>query len=118
MVKTTTKKNHWSSWKTVVLPKEKEGLVVGCPRVMNVALLAKCVWKFKTERKNICSTCIKACHKIDGIDGKPISMATLPGVLYTIAKVKIDLQEWNVSLDSFMLRMLGMGIDTFFWKDR
>lgn len=41
--KVNNRKINWISWKTIVFPKEKGGLGVGCLRVMNVALLAKWV---------------------------------------------------------------------------
>lgn len=42
-------KVNWVAWKTVLSPKDKGGLGVGSLLLLNLALLVKWIWRFKSD---------------------------------------------------------------------
>ncbi|KAL4586081.1 hypothetical protein LXL04_010712 [Taraxacum kok-saghyz] len=114
------RKIHWVAWSKIVLPKDRGGLGVGCLNVLNLAMLAKWVWRYRNEDNNnsLWLSCIKAWHNIKAFDGKPIARASLKGKWWSIAKVQKELEEWNINFDGLMERKIGNGNNTHFWKDR
>ena len=85
---------------------------------MNTALLAKWLWRLKTEKDCLWSKCIISCHNISNIDGKPVAKATQKGVWWNIVQVKEELSGRGICIDDLMKRRIGNGCNTYFWKDR
>ena len=112
------RKIHWVAWNKLVLPKNKGGLGVGCLRVINIALMAKWVWRLKNESTCLWSKCVKAWHNIKEVDGRRLAKASLKGLWWGIANINKDLKDWNIDLDTCWERKMGDGKNTHFWKDR
>lgn len=77
------------------LPKQKEGLKIGCLKTLNLALLAKCLWCLKMESYSLWSNCIKAWHNITCINGKIIAKASLSG---TWLKLLNQIWIWRIEI--------------------
>lgn len=112
------RKINWVAWNVVTAPKSSGGLGVGCLNSLNIALLSKWWWRLKSEKYSFWGSCIKAIHGLKGVDGESLAKRGIPGIWLTISQVKETLLDWNVSLDSLAIRLLGKGNSTFFWKDK
>lgn len=55
-------------------------------------------------------------HRISNINDKPLEKCSLPGTWLSISKTKEELEEWNISLDKLLVRKIGAGDNTYFWK--
>lgn len=111
------KKIHLVAWSSVIHPKSKGGLGVGCLKTVNVTLLTKWLWRLKTESKSLWKSCINSFHNNSGIDGKPFAKNGLLERWLSIAKIGLELEEWSISLDNLFERKFRTGDTTYFWKD-
>lgn len=111
------KKIHWIAWDNIIKPKWLGGLGVGCLLTMNIALLAKWLWRLKVEDKSLWKRCISAIHKIKGFDGASVAKKGIPGTWRVITESCEEMQKWNVSFHDLFERKVNSGDKTFFWKD-
>ncbi|KAI3752502.1 hypothetical protein L2E82_24535 [Cichorium intybus] len=67
------RKINWVAWNVVTAPKSCGGLGVGSLNSLNIALLSKWWWRFKSEKFSFWGSCIKAIHGLKGFDGGPLA---------------------------------------------
>ncbi|KAL4585017.1 hypothetical protein LXL04_009630 [Taraxacum kok-saghyz] len=114
----SNRKIHWVAWNQITLPNQRGGLGVAGLEMLNLALLAKWISRYKNENNSLWKNCIQAWHNVRGIDGKPITRASLKGMWLSIANVDKVLADWDLNMDRLMMRKLGNGKNTHFWKDK
>lgn len=113
-----SRKIHWIAWEDLTKPKLFGGIGINSLSEMNVALLTKWVWRLKSQPDSLWARCIKSIHRLSGIDGMPIARRSIPGVWLSISEVVKELEGWNCHLDDYLIRKMGNGDNTCFWKDR
>lgn len=118
--KENTSKIAWVKWKSILKRKDYGGLGIGSIGAINTALLAKWVWRFRTEPNATWVKIIKAIHGSNGgitsstnevIDGGR-------GPWRNIISVLEDLNNLAIPFNSFCNKQVGNGLNTQFWKDK
>ncbi|KAJ0554035.1 putative RNA-directed DNA polymerase [Helianthus annuus] len=111
------KKIHWVAWDRVASPVKMGGLGLHKLKDINVALMAKWGWRFKTEKDNLWVGVIKALHSGgSGWDFLPLKK-TLGGVwgniVSTINRPMLD----GLAISNLFKGVVGSGESIMFWLD-
>ncbi|KAJ0433988.1 putative RNA-directed DNA polymerase [Helianthus annuus] len=85
------RKMHWVAWDCVCRPKKLGGLGFCKLKLVNEALLAKWVWRFRVEEDNIWRRVVVACHSNRRKWSYLPSKASLTGVWKNIANMESKL---------------------------
>ncbi|XP_035837136.1 uncharacterized protein LOC118485030 [Helianthus annuus] len=112
-----THKINWVAWRKVVMPKEYGGLGVGCLRIQNLALIAKWLWRWRMEPKALWVKCIKAIHRLDNSADEVKANRVGIGPWAHFLKAERDLSGVGVYIREFLVRSVGVGDKTRFWRD-
>lgn len=94
---------HWISQDTLVRPKEKSGLGIGC---LKNEYGCKWLWCLKCKANSLWSSCTIALHRISGINTKPLAKCGLPGTWLSISKISSQLEEWNICIENLFERKI------------
>ncbi|KAJ9564749.1 hypothetical protein OSB04_000715 [Centaurea solstitialis] len=113
----TKKKIKWVAWDKVINGREKGGLGIGSLKALNVALLSKWWWRFRTEYGLLWRKVIEALYGNNGALGKDSSTHGSSGVWGKIAAFYQDTERVNIPLDSLFAKVIGNGRKTKFWTD-
>ncbi|KAJ9567575.1 hypothetical protein OSB04_003541 [Centaurea solstitialis] len=92
------KKVAWISWSVILNKKSNGGLGVGSLKALNLALLSKWLWRFKTEHEALWKKVIQAIHRSNGGIVGVNSTGKYPGTWCNILKV---MDKVNIPLDSW-----------------
>lgn len=110
-------KMHWVSWDRISTPKNRGGLGVCKLRVSNIALLAKWVWRFKSESSSLWCKVVKALHVSNrSWDFLPVRKS-LNGVWSHIVKLLSRTVVAGMPIRKFFKGSVGRGADISFWID-
>ncbi|KAF5780473.1 putative RNA-directed DNA polymerase [Helianthus annuus] len=109
---------YWVSWDVVSRPKRYGGLGITKLSEVNLVLLVKWAWRFKTNREGLWRRVVCSIH---GGRGKwsflPVKKA-LPRTWKAIVNLLEKSRVNGSSLDIMFLCNLGNGNNTSFWKDK
>ncbi|KAJ9539315.1 hypothetical protein OSB04_032048 [Centaurea solstitialis] len=111
------KKISWIAWDSVLSDFDCGGLGIGSLRALNLALLCKWWWRFKTEENPLWKLVIQSLHGTDGGLGISISVGKFSGLWRNILKINKDFDSQNMYLSG--LFQLSEGDDTnnrLHWK--
>ncbi|KAJ9566373.1 hypothetical protein OSB04_002339 [Centaurea solstitialis] len=86
------------------------GLGVGSLKALNIALLSKWWWRFKTESGSFWKDVIVALHGDGGALGLNISDDGILGVWGKIASIDKETEKLNIPLDGLFRKTLGNGV--------
>nr|GEW98655.1 RNA-directed DNA polymerase, eukaryota [Tanacetum cinerariifolium] len=112
-----SKKVNWVSWEKVSLAKERDGLGVYSLFAMNIGLLFKWIWKFRTQGNSLWARIIKDIHGVDECVGGN-SMVRNPSCWMSIIKEMDVLKTKGIDLMKHMRIKVGNGESTSFWEDK
>ncbi|KAJ0867162.1 putative transcription factor interactor and regulator CCHC(Zn) family [Helianthus annuus] len=110
-------KIRWIAWKKMVRPKRYGGFGIGDLRSMNLALLVKWGWKYKTDSEALWAKVVKAIHE------SKRSKKHIPvdnrnrGIWKDVIAAYKELESAGISLKEKMVVKLGNGAKTMFWLD-
>ncbi|KAJ9536970.1 hypothetical protein OSB04_029703 [Centaurea solstitialis] len=107
----------WVAWDLVLNSKDKGGLGIGSLRAMNIALLSKWWWRFKTEKNALWRKVIIALHGAYAKLGGARNALSSKGTWGAIAAINKDLEDLNIPLQNLFQRQLGDGSDVSFWNE-
>ncbi|KAJ0788215.1 putative RNA-directed DNA polymerase [Helianthus annuus] len=111
------KKTHWVGWDRVASPIDCGGLGIRSLGSINISLLLKWAWRFKSEKGNLWVNVISAIHyDRRGLDFLPVK-ASLGGTWGKIAKLASTPLLSGDSFKNVMRGRVGNGSDTLFWLD-
>ncbi|KAJ9562123.1 hypothetical protein OSB04_007283 [Centaurea solstitialis] len=110
-------KTAWVAWNLILNSREKGGLGIGSIRALNLALLAKWWWRYKTEKEALWRKTIAALHGDSGNLGSDRNTEKRKGTWGFIANIDKDLEGYNIPLEGLFQRNLGSGTDVKFWLD-
>ncbi|GJS60496.1 RNA-directed DNA polymerase, eukaryota, reverse transcriptase zinc-binding domain protein [Tanacetum coccineum] len=112
------RKITWISWRKVMAQKQHSGLGVNNLYSLNLALLFKWIWRFKSTQSGLCTTIIKAIYgknrSLDHSITHHYGCSVWTGILKAIAKIKSK----GVDLMSFCKIVVGNGNTFKFWHDK
>ncbi|KAJ0565602.1 putative RNA-directed DNA polymerase [Helianthus annuus] len=113
------KKMAWVCWERVLGPVEKGGLGFGSLRTMNISLLLKWWWRYKTESGSLWKRTVEAIHNNPSSWSYLLIKVGIAGVWNGIIKEERDLVEWDVQV-SQLLFVAGIkdGSSVRFWLDK
>ncbi|KAL8265324.1 hypothetical protein R6Q59_023454 [Mikania micrantha] len=111
------KKIHWARWDLVTLPKKYGGLGVGNLKDMNLALLAKWWWRYKTEPEKLWRRVIDAIHVSIRVPEFMPCKNIISGTWKNITKVDSRLSDCNIPLRRLIKGVVGDGCSISFWLD-
>ncbi|KAJ9565965.1 LOW QUALITY PROTEIN: hypothetical protein OSB04_001931 [Centaurea solstitialis] len=95
------KKIAWISWNKVLASKEKGGLEVGSLKALNLALVTKWWWRFKSETDSLWKRVIQSLHGISGGLEVANPSGKNTGVWRNILKVHKDFSKVNIPIQSW-----------------
>ncbi|KAF5761553.1 putative RNA-directed DNA polymerase [Helianthus annuus] len=107
----------WAAWDAVLKPKNLGGLGVGGLDVMNLALLLKWWWRWKSEEGALWVQSVSAIHKKRSGSSDILANKTASGPWANIAKIDKDLRGLGLQCNALFRRAVGRGDKTRFWKD-
>ncbi|KAM0069892.1 putative RNA-directed DNA polymerase [Helianthus debilis subsp. tardiflorus] len=111
------RKTHWVAWDRVARHKKEGGLGLNKLKEVNISLLAKWGWRYKSEKGNLWKRIIDAFHSSrKGWECIPFKK-TLSGVWSNIAKVFINIKVGGSPLRNFIKGIVGNGKEISFWLD-
>ncbi|KAM0041794.1 putative RNA-directed DNA polymerase [Helianthus debilis subsp. tardiflorus] len=110
-------KINWVAWRKVVMPKVFGGLGVGSLRLQNLALIAKWWWRWRLEPGALWVKCISAIHRVNNQSDILKANRTGIGPWAHFIKVGGDFMDLGVDLNELIVRSVGAGDQTRFWKD-
>ncbi|KAJ0812657.1 putative RNA-directed DNA polymerase [Helianthus annuus] len=111
------RKTHWVAWDRVANHKKDGGLGINKFSEVNISLLSKWGWRYKTEVNCYWRKIIDAFHfSRVGWEGFPIKK-TLKGVWNNIVKVLIHSKVGGSFLRNFIQGVFGNGVSIQFWLD-
>ena len=90
-----------TSWNLVCADKRKGGLGVGSLKAMNLAMLTKWWWRFKTEKDGLWKKVIQSLHGETGGFNKTIPSGRFTGIWNNILKILKDFHKVNIPLPSW-----------------
>ncbi|KAJ9557516.1 hypothetical protein OSB04_012130 [Centaurea solstitialis] len=108
----TKNKIKWVAWDKVINGREKGGLGIGSLKALNVALLSKWWWRFRSEDGLLWRKVIEALYRNNGALGKDNSTHGSSGVWGKIAAIYQDTKRVNIPLDSLFAKVVGNGRKT------
>ncbi|KAJ9541752.1 hypothetical protein OSB04_028258 [Centaurea solstitialis] len=112
------RKIPWVAWDKIINDWKKGGLGVGSLKALNVALLSKRWWRFRTDPGSLWKDVIVSLHGkcgslgINGNDGGNL------GVWRKIASINKVTEKINIPLNGLFCKTLGNGAMTEFWKEK
>ncbi|KAJ0466879.1 putative reverse transcriptase zinc-binding domain-containing protein [Helianthus annuus] len=108
---------HWVAWDRVASPVDCGGLGIRSLDSINISLLLKWAWRFKSERGNLWVKVISAIHQDRRrLDFLPVK-SSLGGVWGKIAKLALTPILAGGSSMDLMRGRVGNGSDMMFWLD-
>ncbi|KAM0044066.1 putative RNA-directed DNA polymerase [Helianthus debilis subsp. tardiflorus] len=111
------RKLHWVKWDRVARHKKEGGLGLSKLKEINVSLLTKWGWCFKTESNNLWRKVIDSFHS-SRVGWEAINFkSSLSGVWSNIAKVFVHYKVGGLPLRNFIKGEVKDGKDIFFWLD-
>ncbi|XP_022026490.1 uncharacterized protein LOC110927176 [Helianthus annuus] len=111
------KKLYWVAWDRVASPKKSGGLGLHKLKEVNLALLAKWCWRFKTEKENLWVKVVGAIHSGDSAWDFLPSRKAIGGVWCNIASLLKKPIVENFPIRKFLRGVVGSGESIFFWLD-
>ncbi|KAJ0878040.1 putative reverse transcriptase zinc-binding domain-containing protein [Helianthus annuus] len=112
-----SKKIHWAAWDRVAGPIDKGGLGLSKLNHINISLLIKWGWRFKSEKENLWVRVIEAVHKSNSnLDSFPIRKS-LGGVWFNIVNLLDNVLLDNKPIKDLFKGELGNGESIKFWLD-
>ncbi|KAJ0797800.1 putative RNA-directed DNA polymerase [Helianthus annuus] len=113
----TLKKMHWVAWGRVTAPINRGGIGLASLKEVNIALLCKWIWRFKTEASNLWKDVIISIHGHNrSWNFIPVNNQ-LSGVWKGIVKLADSIKVGNVSLYHNFKGIVGNGYGIQFWID-
>ncbi|KAJ9537399.1 hypothetical protein OSB04_030132 [Centaurea solstitialis] len=112
------RKIPWVAWDKIINDRKKGGLGVGSLKTLNVALISKWRWRFRTDPRSLWKDVIVSLHGkcgslgINGNDGGNL------GVWRKIASINKVTKKINTPLEGLFCKTLGNGAMTEFWKEQ
>ncbi|KAF5784203.1 putative RNA-directed DNA polymerase [Helianthus annuus] len=111
------KKLYWVAWDRVASPKKSGGLGLRKLKEVNLALIAKWCWRFKTEKENLWAKVVGAIHSGESAWDFLPSRKTIGGVWCNIASLLKKPIVENFPIRRFIRGEVGSGESIFFWLD-
>ncbi|MDV3199462.1 MAG: reverse transcriptase family protein, partial [Sweet potato little leaf phytoplasma] len=112
-----TRKIHWVAWDKVVQPKVNGGLGLGKLKDMNVSLLSKWWWRFKTVKSAFWKEIIMAIHSNRRLHQSIPVKKKYSGVWVNIYKGVNALNEKGINIDNLIEGSVKDGGLLKFWLD-
>lgn len=109
------KKISWVEWPTILASKEDGGLGIGSLRGLNLALLAKWIWRLKTKKDKLWCIIIRGIHNLDLKPMSKLEKKSLPGPWGSIMKIKDDIGNLGLDFESLFYSEIDTCSDTLFW---
>ncbi|KAJ0586998.1 hypothetical protein HanIR_Chr04g0158141 [Helianthus annuus] len=112
-----TRKMHWVAWDLVTRPKKLGGLRISKLKLVNEALLAKWVWRYRVEEESLWRRVLVACH------GKRRKWSCLPsnpslnGVWKNIMSMESKFLVNGKRIHHLIKGTVGNGCNIRFWID-
>ncbi|KAJ0910635.1 putative RNA-directed DNA polymerase [Helianthus annuus] len=110
-------KINWIGWDNITKPKEDGGLGLTPLREINIALLTKWWWRFKTEENALWRRVICSLHHSNRSWPFLPFANNLTGTWNVIAKLDNILAKSNIKLPNLIVGKLGNGGKIRFWLD-
>ncbi|GKA91273.1 putative RNA-directed DNA polymerase [Tanacetum coccineum] len=110
----------WIAWKKVCSSTKNGGLGIGSLQASNLAMLAKCRWRFHSDLdgNTLWKRVIKSTYGICGGLGLSNTSCTLqPSPWKCIIGLDKSLYKLNIGLHNIIKRKTGDGSQTSFWND-
>ncbi|KAJ0511407.1 putative reverse transcriptase zinc-binding domain-containing protein [Helianthus annuus] len=108
---------HWVKWDRVALPKANGGLGLSKLLTINLALLSKWGWRYKTEENSLWKRVVEALHysgrKWDFLPSRKGWSGPWSNIAKVIARITID----GKPIRCFFKSDIGDGSATSFWLD-
>ncbi|KAJ0522407.1 putative RNA-directed DNA polymerase [Helianthus annuus] len=111
-------KIRWVAWNRILRSKKHGGLGVGGIKDLNLGLMSKWWWRFRTCNDQLWSNVIKAIHDNGrGVDLIP-HKNSLGGTWKGIAAIKKEFQKMHMDLNAKFFGGVGDGKRLRFWVDQ
>nr|KAJ0200215.1 hypothetical protein LSAT_V11C600306310 [Lactuca sativa] len=107
----------WVAWKHVLADKESGGLGVGSLKSLNIALLCKWIWRFKSENSSLWKQAKCGIHNLSRKPIYNLSKRSIPGVWNNLVSISKILGEMGLDFYHFISTKIGSGRNTLFWLD-
>uniref|UniRef100_A0A251RWC4 Putative reverse transcriptase domain, Reverse transcriptase zinc-binding domain protein n=1 Tax=Helianthus annuus TaxID=4232 RepID=A0A251RWC4_HELAN len=111
------KKLHWVAWDRVASPKKMGGIGIRNLREVNIALLSKWGWRFKTEKDNMWVKVVSAIHSGGSAWDFFLSRKVFGGVWCKIVSVLKRPMICDIQIRNLFRGVVGSGDSILFWLD-
>ncbi|KAJ0527686.1 putative reverse transcriptase zinc-binding domain-containing protein [Helianthus annuus] len=111
-------KMTWVAWKKTVASKEGGGLGFGLLRDVNIAMLAKWWWRFKSESNVLWKGVIWSIHNNPRAWNAIPAKVSVVGPWKQIFKIASDLADVGIDFQNSFRGIVGCGHGISFWLDR
>ncbi|KAL4581896.1 hypothetical protein LXL04_006430 [Taraxacum kok-saghyz] len=110
-------KINWVAWKVVLGPKDKGGLGAGSLKSLNMALLFKWLWRFKSEFDTLWRQVINGIHNGNRKPIHALGKKTFKGNWFNIVSISSDLKTMGIDQNTIWNHTINSGNNTLLWLD-
>nr|GEV15324.1 hypothetical protein [Tanacetum cinerariifolium] len=112
------KKVTWVKWNVCLASKATGGLGIGSIYALNMSLLIKWIWRFRSNSSDLWVKVIRSIHRHDGGIKNKRSSAAFLSPWKVIVNSVYQLQRKGVNLFDACSRSLGNGMNIRFWDEK